>query len=465
MPQKITFIGSGQITAVFAGLLAYHNRALISQGQKPVEISILGRGGSESLAAMKQKGVTLNIKARAGEEPSDIIIKPEEFSFIVDDVRQIRNESDGNIIPQDHIFVATKAFDHGEILESIKSLKDQSRTDCDNVTTVIFAQNGIPDWFLSELPETQIDKSKFKTGDQEVINSSRELVLEVGRGSIVGCILNVACSVDVVEGRPNYGRYKVSTPFQNIGIPMDCIDGEYRNNGSNIANLQRIFGIVSLEGQKLDVTIIDGNIRKEMLRKLQINAAVNGPCTITGETIGGIINHPQYSSIVYAASTEVSEMAKSIFGIDLRSREDLESRLERSAAHPTSMAIDFDYGKNMEVGAIYKTVDLVSRITNHGSKKIIRAIAETLEQMQLARDNALKSEGLADIKSVRIVVGQQIDDLSEMANKYRPPTPQRNRGNSASSNSSDESEPRKRIRTTSYSQTANVNQEQVHNRK
>ena len=51
-PKTITFIGSGQVTAVIAGLLILHNRGLPEE--KRVKISILGKKGSSSLKAMKE---------------------------------------------------------------------------------------------------------------------------------------------------------------------------------------------------------------------------------------------------------------------------------------------------------------------------------------------------------------------------------------------------------------------------
>lgn len=416
MPQKITFIGSGQITAAFATFLALSNRRLLEQGKEPVEISILGREGSSSLEAMQRDGISLWLKINPNDAgPTAINVDPREFKYIGSDV--------GEILPQDHIFVATKAFDHGAVISSINALKDTTRRDPDKVTTVIFAQNGLPNWLLAELGDEQMQPSA-KEEDKAVIRRARDFVNEVGKNNIVACVLNIACKHN------DDGSYMVSTPFPNIGIPMDSVDGEPRDHRSNIANLQNMFEGVLIGGRKLDVSIVDGNIRKEVLRKLQINAAVNGPCTITKRTIAGIMDDELYSKIAYAAAVEVSEFAAQIYRMDdLRTREEVAARLKRSANHPTSMAIDFKNGKDMEIDEIYRRIDLVSRIAGYGSKKIIRAIGNTLNKMQ-SQTKYETEEGVKISKEelARSVIVEDIVGLLEMAGRYRPKSPPPARG-------------------------------------
>lgn len=393
--ETITIIGSGQIAAALAGALALRNRRLIKRGVKPLKISILGRKNSESVAAMKLRGITLHYMWGGRKKTS--VIKSSKFC-IAGDANEILRENGA----QDHIFVVTKAFDHDEkLLETIKLLQRPSGDD--PVTTVILAQNGVPCWFMkgSKHSEIVLDSIRNSAGLLEAIKDC----------SMVGCVLNLAVNVrtDPSNDKPIHGVYDIATPFEKIAIPTDSIDGKYREN---LCNLHEIFMDSGIKVQSAGM-----DLKLEVLIKLQINTAVNGICAIAGKTIGEVMdNDSPFRVVALAAAQEINNFSLSLIHKELRSEEELKQVWQNNASHFPSMERDFAFGNKMEVDAIYRAPFEIAEKLQLDYMNMMKAIANILDKMVEFRDKKSEATNISDrVKEARKFVTPDLERLIHMA--------------------------------------------------
>jgi len=421
--QTITFVGSGQITAVFAALIALENRRLKEAGQKPIGISILGKEGSKSLQVIKENGITMSYKENAKSDVGEIKIEPSEFKNLTHDTQLIE--------PQDHVFVATKACDiDNDLITKINSLKKPS-TEINQDTTITFAQNGVPFWLLATLPDNTINqefRSDILNKDSEIaddgtekakakklIVESKKLLKQVGKENVVGCVLNVACSAKFDErGNPNYGHYNLSTPISEIGLPMTNIDGRELRQNSNMARLYEIFENIKVGNSKIDIGVLEGDIRKDVFYKLQINAAVNGLCTIYGKNIGELMGDKESEKKALKTAMGIEKIFSKIYPErgSLRNSNELRTRLQRSSKHPTTMQIHFRSGEKIETESIYKLPTSLAIISGLETRSLLVPIAEALDKMEQERakisgNSENKNLSPEALKEIREKIGEE----------------------------------------------------------
>lgn len=405
---SITFVGSGQVACLIAGLIALQNRKLKEAGLPTVKISMLGREGSESLEAIKTKGITLKM---AGE-PDPIRINPDEF-FATDNPDEITN--------QDHIFVALKTTAYEDEascdkeIAAINKMKKPEGPSLEDRTTVTLAQNGIPCWFMSSIGKPEIELS--------TIGFSKKLIEGIGIENIVGCILNLACKVDSTpEGRPNYGTYHVATPRTSIGTPLDYIIDAGEQREKSLVSLQKILNSsgINTARKKMDLCY-------DLLMKLQVNIAINGLSAITGLSTAEMTKDPQLLKIIHALSTDISAIAHSppTLNFFLREPEELDARIGVNATHTTSMGIDFNSGKQLEIGSIYEAVIEIASKLKLKTPKIIKNIVDVLKELVKLRDEEIPGEpNKRPIALCRELIKPQLDDLKEKVNlTFAPPSP------------------------------------------
>lgn len=396
--ETITIIGSGQIAMALAGALALRNERLIKKGMPPLKISILGRRKngkeSESVAALKQRGITLHYTWMGRKKTS--VIAPNQLC-ITSDVAEILQKSG----PQDHIFVVTKAFDHDDgLLQNIEFLR---RRDGENpVTTVILAQNGIPCWFMKSTKHSDVVLNSIK--------NSADFLAEIREYSMVGCVLNFAVNVRTdQDGKPIHGVYDIATPFEKIGIPTDSVDGRYREN---LYNLHEIF---MDSGIKVQSTGMD--LKAEVLLKLQINAAVNGICAITGKTIGEVMSKDsEFRVVALAAAQEVNNFSLSLIHKELKNEEKLEKTWENNATHFPSMERDFAFGNQMEIDAIYRAPVEIAGKLQLDCMNIMEAITNILDRMTEFRDKKSSEKNISQrVAEARNFIAPDLERLVHMA--------------------------------------------------
>lgn len=411
MTQKIALVGSGQVTAVISSLLIIHNRELEAEASKPgiepdrqtelrdkkVEVSILGKEGSKSLEAMSQ-GITFSYSK--GGEKTEVKIKPDE----------LRCSSDPSELGvQDHIILATKAFSHDRSLaESLAPMRRQTLDD-NLATTITIAQNGITFWLAD----------KLRLQNPVSIRNSTDSFRNVKR-HVAGCVLNLACTVGVGEdGMPDYHKYVLTTPLEKVGIPIAFI--ELGNGLHNISKLRS-----SIKNAGIDTRVDNMSIEREVLLKLQLNAAINGICTILGKKIGEVMENHEHRNVVFAIAKEFDNAFGTYAGgKGLRGSGELQKRLKNSGGHYPSMWGDFEYGNPLEVLAIYDAaIEMASSASRTTPMEFTQQISTTLKEMARLRDENPERDLKERVSSARANVKSSMFDIIDNVESFFKPSPE-----------------------------------------
>jgi len=395
---KFTIVGTGQIACLTAALLAKRNRELPEE--KRIEISILGRSeDSKSYQYLRDYGI--NIHFTNPEE--DLHIDPSEFKNITTNVEDLGE--------QDHVLVATKVYEYN--LGFFDNLNPLKKTRCQKgeETTIVLAQNGIPCWF----PEAV-----------DYVDPSNRILEVIGKDNVVGCVLNVACSVSEDNDKI---IYNVNTPKEKIGFPI----GRPDRNG-NVANVKELINILS--GVGLKPAVIDGGIAHEVLLKNQVNVVVSALTTLYDCDIGELLDNQDLNRVVGKLSSEVSSVATKVDSdFKLRNETRLYHRLDPSRNHTTSMKRDFDLGKPVEI-SIYQSLINLGKIKSPRIERTscIKELKSILEEAVSHRDSFNKENpGNPEngAKAARQSVSKRLQEFIAYANySYRPPTPPRSRSRS-----------------------------------
>ncbi len=402
--QSITFFGSGQVTALMAGLIAIKNRDLPDESK--INISILGNEGSDSLKAMQEHGIRLTMADGKVEE-----IKPEEFFAITDNPEDLKN--------QDHVFVTLKttAYETKEsctaIVAKINSMKKpENITPSDNRTTVTLAQNGIPCWFMHSIghPDIILDS----------IGASQILLNGIGVENMVGCVLNLACGVESKpDGTPDYGKYKVTTPKDAINVPISFVTEDSRRNlitsQKNLRNLQEILRSSGITVQKRS-----GDLLEDLMRKIQVNIALNGLSAITGLSTEKMLEDPKLVKVMEALSMQVLNIAKKHpIDVTLRDRAELIERIRLNQKHITSMGLDANFGKKLEIGAIFESlVEIEKKLALRTSTNVIESLIKVLHSL------TKKMKEGKPITVCREEISKELEELKNSVDmNLAPPSP------------------------------------------
>ncbi len=437
---KITIVGSGQVAATIAALISRlktNSEGFVSElegKREDVEVSVLGRQipyedgfkDSPTIEAMKQ-GFKLKYKAKGlpdsqEYENKELFVSPDHV-FFTSDFKDIISKNG----KQDHVIIATKATDYNqELLNVLMSLKKETSLKPDQNTTFTIAHNGNPCWFVPSISEFLPSNKKTNRalfGDAgEVADSFLENLVP---RNVIGCVLNLACNFEVnPDNTPNYGEYRLSTPLDKVHIPIHNIDREKGNVMRG--NLRELLSIFDSSGIQVGMSQL--NLGYELLLKMQVNSAINGICAITGKTIGEVLDDRGLKNVVLALATEVNKYAQKIGYDNLRDATRLMARLESSRPHYPSMERDFQFGKAMEIDAIYHNPTVIaSSLTNNTTMMLMEDTATILRKMQFERDRMILEEGKGLSESVIDARMAVKDDLARLVTNarlmYRPPSP------------------------------------------
>ncbi len=432
--NKITIIGSGQVAATIAALISKlktNSEGLVTEveGKRDdIEVSVLGRKvmqgevaqDSPSIAGMKQ-GFTLKYKSKSSSDVKELAVTPDDV-FFASDYNEIINRNG----KQDHIIITTKATDYNqELLSILLGLRKEVSIKADQNTTFMIAHNGNPGWFVPTISDFLPGKKKTNRDLFGELGEIADSFLEnLGPRNIVGCVLNLACNFEVnADNTPNYQEYRLSTPLDKVHIPIYNIDAE-QGSGTR-KNLRALQGILDSSGIQVGMSQL--NLGYELLLKMQVNSAINGICAITGKTVGEVLDDRGLKNVVLALATEVNKYAQKIGYDNLRDATRLMARLESSRSHYPSMERDFQFGKTMEIDAIYSNPTVIANsLTNNTTMMLMENTATILRDMQLRRDTKLQSgEQLAN--AVTYARGEVQSDLVNLVRSarlmYRPPSP------------------------------------------
>lgn len=369
--KSITLIGPGQITATLVAKLSLHNRLLKSQGKddKIIDIYVLGREGSQNLKAFEEDGIHIHMRDSAGSAYRKHHITQEEFQTF---------DKAQDVPPSNHIFILTKAFSHDKTLQnSLKILQEKAHSADINDFTVIYGQNGIPAWFLKK-------KGASHLLDEDELN----LLNSIDETKLVGSIINIAAQ-SLLDNNSNVipGCFEVTTPLNEMRVALARITTSPQDEiVGDIEGLLEIFSSAAI-----DVSTQEDRLIKELFFKLQLNVVLNGPCTLSGKNVAAVKADPFYHNLAMKMLKEINTISQVLGLGDLRDRQEMEKRMEKSANRITSMGMDFLSFNPLETEAIYGKL---AKLSIHLDEpiEIIPRVYKALKNLENYRDNNLVKE-------------------------------------------------------------------------
>ncbi|MFT5702763.1 MAG: ketopantoate reductase [Rickettsiales bacterium] len=405
--QRITIVGTGQVSFLAAGLLIKKNRELNRQIQslikggesgfenkvaelesKKIEISILGRSeDSVSFQEFKKNGFTLHFANEVDSKLDDIRIFPEDFAKITTNPNEIGE--------QDHVLVATKTYSHNEELIARINFLKKINPSPGLETTVIWAQNGIPCWFESKDP------------DAPYLNT--DMFRSIGVENIVGCVIDCSCNNKVTdEGIV----CSANTPLCNIRFPVGKPDNKLTQA---VRNLHLVFSETGIK-----TAVRDHGIKQDVMYNLQIDVATNALTTLLDINIGGLLEDELCKKSARKLSVEISQLSKKIFGFELRDFDGIEKKLGLAKEHITTTKKDFDEGNKVDIFIYEDVIQFEKRLNKRKVLLITSNIADILKKAISVRDQ------LKDAKKALKEVSKESNDLVQLVEmSYNPGTPKR----------------------------------------
>jgi 2-dehydropantoate 2-reductase len=302
--MRIAVFGAGAVGAFFGGLLQ----------RGGAEVHFIARG--DNLAALRRDGI-LSRSLRLGEIP----------------VAPVHAEADARRVGTcDVVLICVKAHQTPAILDDLAALVGDD-------TTIVTLQNGVE----SDEPVAE------RFGAKRVIPG----VVYVGATlEEPGIVSHVAAGTIAIGPRSDEGRASHSEAADLSGPPRRAA----------VDHVQRAAGALALSGQP--VKVVD-DIQSERWVKLLWNASFNPVSAITARTPRELVEVPSTRALLIELMREVIAVARAQ-GLPLDESLIAEqlSWTERASAIRTSMMVDRERGRGMEIDAL---VGVVVRIgTRHG---------------------------------------------------------------------------------------------------
>ena len=300
--MKVCIVGAGAIGGLIGTRLAANTDC---------EVSALARG--ETLAALNANGWRL----RQGDR---LVTGKARASS---DARELG--------PQDLVVVAVKAPAMAAIAPQIGPLL---KTD----TIVLPAMNGVPWWFSQGLPGV---------GDQPLqsVDPGGAIARAIPLSHVIGCVVHLSAAT----AEPGLVQHRNG---------MGLIVGE--PDGSPSARLEGMHELLAKAG--FDVTSSDA-IRHDIWYKLWGNMTMNPVSAITGATGDRMLDDPLVRGFCSAAMREAAAVGARIGCVIEQDPEARHAVTRELGAFKTSMLVDVERGKPIELDAIVTAVHELGRRT------------------------------------------------------------------------------------------------------
>ena len=299
--MKTTIFGAGAVGGHLAARL----------GAAGTDVSAVCRGAQ--LAAIKERGVTLHIADERYHARIHVADRPETLG------------------KQDLVIVTVKSSVLPELASAIATLVGPD-------TSVVFAMNGIPWWYLYRAQTTA------PPPDLSRLDPDGALAREIGHERVIGCMINSAN--EVVEP----GVIKNSPMTKNkftLGEP----------DGTVSRRIQAISAGLEAHGVAAPIT---ETIRVEIWDKLLRNLATSPICALTGEPIGVVGRHPELYETSQGLMREGLAVAKA-HGIDVEDNFKSSYGTRPTSTHKSSMLQDFEHARPPEIDGILTSVQAFAR--------------------------------------------------------------------------------------------------------
>lgn len=300
--MKVCIVGAGAIGGLIGARLA---------ASTDCEVSALARG--ETLAALNAEGWRL--------KQGDRLVTGKAHAS--SDARELG--------PQDLVVVAVKAPSMAPIAAQIGALLKPD-------TIVLPAMNGVPWWFSQGLPAV---------GEQPLqsVDPGGAIARAIPLRHVIGCVVHLSAATTepgLVQHRNGMGLI--------VGEP----------DGSTSARLETLHELLVKAG--FDVTSSDA-IRHDIWYKLWGNMTMNPVSAITGATGDRMLDDPLVRGFCSAAMREAAAIGARIGCVIDQDPEARHAITRDLGAFKTSMLVDVERGKQIELDAIVTAVHELGRRT------------------------------------------------------------------------------------------------------
>lgn len=318
--MRVCIYGAGAIGGLVGGLLARKGDA---------EISLIARG--PHLAAIRENGLT---------------VEGTDETFVIDNIRATDNPAE--LGPQDYVIIALKAH-------SVSAIVDQMQPLLGPDTAVVTAQNGVPWWYFYGVEGSDRNK-RIKA-----VDPTGKIWDTIGPERAIGSVVYQAAEV----ARPGVIAHMAGDRFP-VGEPT----------GERTARVKELSRLLIAAGLKAPVRT---DIRSDIWVKLWGNLSFNPISALTGATLNKICENPETRLLAKTMMLEAQAIGESlgiVYPIDV------DKRIEGAAgvgAHKTSMLVDLESGRPMEIDALVSSVQELGIITGHKTPTI-DTVAALLKQ-------------------------------------------------------------------------------------
>jgi len=318
--MKTTIFGAGAVGGHLAARL----------GAAGMDVAAVCRGAQ--LAAIREHGITLQIKDERYHARVRATDRPEELG------------------KQDLVIVTAKSSVLPQMAASIATLVGPD-------TSVVFAMNGIPWWYLYRAEATA------PAPDLSRLDPEGTLARAIGYERVIGCMINSANEViepGVIKNSPmTKNKFTLGEPDGTLSRRIRAISAE-------------------LERYGLEVPITE-TIRVEIWDKLLRNLATSPICSLTGEPIAVVGRHPELYETSRNLMREGLAVAKA-HGIDVADNFQSSYGTRPTSPHKSSMLQDFERGRPPEIDGILTSIQAFARAADVPTPTIDAVTALVIEK-------------------------------------------------------------------------------------
>jgi 2-dehydropantoate 2-reductase len=231
--------------------------------------------------------------------------------------------------PQDVVVVAVKAPAMLSVLPAIGALVGPD-------TIVLPAMNGVPWWFAQRLPAL---------GDAPLhsVDPDGAVSAAIGLQHVVGCVVHASAA----GSEPGVVRHAMG---------RGLIVGEPAGGGS--ARVDALAAVLARAGFEVTAS---SDIRRDVWYKLWGNLTMNPVSVLTGATIDRVLDDPLTRAFCTATMREAADVGARIGCAITQTLEDRHAVTRRLGAFRTSMLLDAEAGRPIELDAIVGAVVEIAR--------------------------------------------------------------------------------------------------------
>jgi 2-dehydropantoate 2-reductase len=322
-----------KITVFGAGAVGGHVAARLGAGavRAGIEVSAVGRGAQ--LDAIRERGLTLWI----GDERYDARIHATD-----------RPETLG---VQDVVFVALKSSTLPQAAPAIASLLGPA-------TSVVFAMNGIPWWYLYHCPENGLPRP-----DLSRLDPGGVLAQTIGLERVIGCMIasaNMVVEPGVIRNSGGTrNRFTLGEPDSSESRRVRAISEAFEHAGLSAP--------------------ISTAIRNEIWEKLLRNLSTSPICALTGEPIAVLGRHPELFALANGLMCEGLAVC-SAYGIHIDLDPERAYGARPTSTHKSSMLQDFERHRPPEIDGMLTAVQEFARAARIATPQLDAITALLIEK-------------------------------------------------------------------------------------